>query len=61
MRVTRHKLMREMTSLYEFRPSLFAPISYGPNRNIGARGAQVVRFDPDKRSLVPLSDWSEQR
>ena len=37
------------------------PLSYGPNRRIGARGAHVVAVDLEQRAYAPTDGWHELR
>jgi ABC-type branched-subunit amino acid transport system substrate-binding protein len=57
--VSREKLINALEGLYKFETGLMQPVSYGPNRRIGAQGAHIVTVDPDKKSLVPAGGWIE--
>ena len=37
------------------------PLTYGPNRRIGARGAHVVAVDLMKKVYEPVGGWHELR
>lgn len=56
-RVTTERVVEEAMKLYQFRPSLFPPITWTLEQRVGAIGAQVARFDAAQRTLVPESDW----
>lgn len=56
-RVTTERVVEEAMSLYQYRPSLFPPITWSLEQRVGAIGAQVARFDGAQRTLVPESDW----
>lgn len=55
--VTREKLVIALEGLYELQTGLAPPISYGPNRRVGALGAYVVSIDPDKGEFTPVGGW----
>ena len=55
--LSREKLVSTLEGFYQFDTGLTPPISYGPNRRIGALGAYVVSVDLEKRSFVPASAW----
>lgn len=56
-RVTTERVVEEALKLYQYRPSLFPPITWTLEQRVGAIGAQVARFDGALRTLVPESDW----
>jgi len=55
--LSREKFIRSLEKLYEFSTGLTPPITYGPNRRIGALGAHIVTIDLDKKSFVPVGHW----
>ncbi len=55
--LSREKLVTRLERLYNFETGLTPPISYGPNRRIGALGAYMVTVDLQKREFVPVSKW----
>lgn len=55
--LSREKLISSLESLYDFKTDLIPPLTYGPNRRIGALGAYIVLLDLEKRKFVPLSEW----
>jgi ABC-type branched-subunit amino acid transport system substrate-binding protein len=55
--LSREKLITSLEGLYEFDTGLTPPITYGPNRRVGALGAYVVALDLEKKSFVPVSEW----
>lgn len=55
--LSREKLVAAIEGFYNFDTGLTPRITYGPNRRIGALGAYVVTIDPDKKELVPVSEW----
>jgi ABC-type branched-subunit amino acid transport system substrate-binding protein len=55
--LSREKLITALEGLYEFETGLTPPITYGPNRRIGALGAYVVAVNVGQKTLVPVSRW----
>jgi hypothetical protein len=33
------------------------PITYGPNRRVGAMGAYIITVDLKEKNFVPVSGW----
>lgn len=55
--LSRERLVRSLESLNNFDPGGFAPpVSYGPDRRVGALGGYVVALDRE-RGLVPVTGW----
>ncbi len=59
--VSRARLVEGLEALYTFDTGLTPPLTYGPNRRIGARGAHVVVVDLMKKSYEPIGGWHELR
>jgi ABC-type branched-subunit amino acid transport system substrate-binding protein len=55
--VSREKLVETLEGLSQFATGLTPPVTYGPNRRIGAMGAYVVTIDLEKKEFVPASSW----
>lgn len=55
--LNREKLIAALEGLYNFETGVTPPISYGPNRRIGALGAHILSVDLEKRSLVLPGQW----
>jgi ABC-type branched-subunit amino acid transport system substrate-binding protein len=55
--LSREGLIMALEGLYEFDTGLTPPITYGPDRRIGALGAYVVGIDLEKKAFVSLSKW----
>jgi ABC-type branched-subunit amino acid transport system substrate-binding protein len=55
--LSREKLVESLEGLYEFNTGLTPPITYGPNRRVGADGAYVISVDLANRQFVPASNW----
>nr|MDQ3821287.1 ABC transporter substrate-binding protein [Acidobacteriota bacterium] len=56
---SREKLIAALENLNRFETGLLPPVTYGPNRRIGALGAYVVSVDLEKKEFVPASGWIE--
>jgi hypothetical protein len=55
--LTREKLIAALETLYRFDAGLGAPVSFGPNRRIGARGAFVATVDLARHGLEGQARW----
>ncbi|MDJ0739717.1 MAG: ABC transporter substrate-binding protein [Gammaproteobacteria bacterium] len=60
-RLDRTRLVEGLEALYAFRTGLTPPLTYGPNRRIGARGAHVVAIDLANKTYQPVGGWHELR
>ena len=59
--LTRLALVDALEALYGYETGVTPPLSYGPNRRIGARAAHVVAVDLIKKSYEPVGGWHELR
>jgi ABC-type branched-subunit amino acid transport system substrate-binding protein len=57
--VSRVKLIQALEGLYQYPTGLTPPITYSPNRRIGAMGAYVLQIDLKEKRLLPASEWIE--
>lgn len=57
--VSREKLVDELGKLNKFASGFVPPVTYGPNRRLGARGAYVTRVDLKARRFVSEGGWVE--
>jgi len=55
--LSREKLVESLEALHAFETGLSPPVTFGPDRRIGALGAHVVRVDPAGKSFVPVGGW----
>jgi len=55
--LTREKLIQTLEGFYEFPTGLTPPLTYGPNRRVGAMGAYVVAVDLKEKKFTPVSGW----
>lgn len=56
--LSRIRLVEGLESLYAFETGVTPPLSYGPNRRIGARGAHIVTIDLENKTYKPVG-WFE--
>ena len=57
--VSREKLVDQLESLRNLDTGLVPPLTYGPARRLGARGAYVMKVDLKGKRLVPDGGWVE--
>jgi ABC-type branched-subunit amino acid transport system substrate-binding protein len=55
--LSREKLIQTLEGFYEFSTGLTPPLTYGPNRRIGALGAYVVGVDLKEKKFTLASGW----
>lgn len=55
--VRRERFVGNLEVLYEFETGLVPPVSYGPNRRVGALGGYVVAVDRRNGSFRPVGGW----
>jgi ABC-type branched-subunit amino acid transport system substrate-binding protein len=55
--LSREGLIQALEGFYNYQTGLTPPITYGPNRRIGAMGAYIVTVDLKKKEFVPVSGW----
>lgn len=55
--ISRERLIETLEGLYRFQTGLTPPLTYGPNRRIGAQGAHVIKLDLADKKLVPVRNW----
>ena len=55
--LTRERLITALEGLYDFETGVTPPLTFGPNRRIGATGAYIITIDPVKKEYVPASGW----
>jgi len=48
--------------MYQWETGVTPPLTFGPNRRIGARGAHVMTLDLENESMTPVGKgWHEVR
>lgn len=57
--LSREKLIQTLEGFYEYSTGLTPPITFGPNRRIGAMGAYVVTINLKDKQFTPASGWIE--
>jgi ABC-type branched-subunit amino acid transport system substrate-binding protein len=57
--VTVDNLVESLETLSGFSTGLTPPVSYGPNRRVGANGGYVVGLDLENRKFVPVGTWRD--
>jgi len=58
--LSRERLIEGLEKLYGFETGVTPPLTYGPNRRIGARGAHVVAVDLEKKTYTPVGEgWHD--
>ena len=60
--LSRVRLVEGIESLFGFQTGVTPPLSYGPNRRIGALGAHIIAVDIANKRYAPIGDgWYELR
>ncbi|MBA3806525.1 MAG: hypothetical protein H0X14_12535 [Acidobacteria bacterium] len=59
--LSRASLITSLEQLDDFKTGVVPPLTFGPNRRIGAAGSYVVRIDLHKKQYVPLGGRLEPR
>jgi len=59
--LSRARLVEALEALYRYDTGLAPPLTYGPNRRIGARGAHVMVVDLMQKTNRPVGEWHELR
>ncbi len=57
----RDRLVTALEGLRGFQTGLWPPISFGPQRRVGALGAYVVSYDARRQRLTPVGGWITPR
>ena len=57
--LSRERMIEQLETFHEYRTGFAPPLTFGPNRRVGASGAYVVTIDLINKKLVPVSDWVE--
>jgi ABC-type branched-subunit amino acid transport system substrate-binding protein len=60
--LSRSRLVEGVEALYTYQTGLTPPLTYGPNRRIGARGAHLLTVDIKNQKMIPVGvSWHEVR
>jgi ABC-type branched-subunit amino acid transport system substrate-binding protein len=54
--LSRVALVNSLERLQDFRTGVIGPVTFGPNRRVGAAGSYIVGIDLNKREYVAVSD-----
>ena len=57
--VTREKIIEILEKLYHFDTGQTPPVTFSPNRRVGALGAHIIGIDLEKKQLSLPSAWIE--
>lgn len=55
--VSREKLVEILENLYNYNTEQTPPVTFTPNRRVGAQGVHVVGIDTQRKSLILPSTW----
>jgi ABC-type branched-subunit amino acid transport system substrate-binding protein len=55
--LSRDKLIQSLEGLSDYPTGLTPPVTFGPNRRIGAMGAYVVTIDLNEKQFLRVSGW----
>lgn len=55
--LSRAKLILALEGLSGYPTGLTPPVTYGPNRRVGAMGAYVITIDLKEKNFLPASGW----
>jgi ABC-type branched-subunit amino acid transport system substrate-binding protein len=59
--LSREKIVEAIEALYRYDTGLTPPLTYGPNRRIGAMGAHLMKVDIANKTNRPVGEWHEVR
>ena len=59
--LSREKLVETIEALYRYDTGLTPPLTYGPNRRIGAMGAHLIKVDIVNKKNMSMGEWHELR
>lgn len=57
--LSRSGLVERLEGVRDFKGAMTPALTFGPNRHVGSRGAEVVRFDPSTGTLATSGQWVE--
>lgn len=57
--LTRDRLIESLESLRGFETGYGPPVTFGPARRLGARGAYILKADLGRRAWIPAGGWVE--
>ncbi|HVG21950.1 MAG TPA: hypothetical protein VNI02_23145, partial [Blastocatellia bacterium] len=54
--LSRAEIIKALENMRGYATGVIAPVTFGPNRRVGASGSYVVKIDSAKKQYVPVSD-----
>lgn len=57
--VTREKFVDAIGNVWKLETGVTPPLTYTPNRRVGALGAAILKIDPETLGYLPAADWRE--
>ena len=58
---TRERLIEVLVQFDDVDTGMSPPVTFGPNRRVGAAGAYIAQVDFERQTLVPIGEWIEVR
>jgi len=58
---TRERLIEVFVQFDDVDTGMSPPVTFGPNRRVGAAGAYIAQVDFERQTLVPIGEWIEVR
>jgi ABC-type branched-subunit amino acid transport system substrate-binding protein len=55
--LSRASLVASLERLQDFNTGVAPPVTFGPNRRVGAAGSYIVGIDSARKQYIPLSNW----
>jgi hypothetical protein len=59
--LSRAALLEALEGFHKVQTNLRSPVSYGPNRRVGASGVRIMMFDLKSRKLELISGDAQSR
>jgi ABC-type branched-subunit amino acid transport system substrate-binding protein len=59
--LSRERVIEQLERLREYRTGFAPPLTFGPNRRVGATGGYIVTVDLINQKLVPVSGWLDDK
>jgi hypothetical protein len=56
MQISRAALVNSLEQLQNFQTGVIGPVTFGPNRRVGAAGSFIVGIDSGKKQYVIVSE-----
>jgi ABC-type branched-subunit amino acid transport system substrate-binding protein len=59
--LSREKFINALEGLYDYETGITPRVTFGPNRRVGAAGANVLKVDVEKKEFAPAAGWVNAR